>query len=205
MLAGYRPGEVVLRTKSKALAAAALAVLAPLGALAAPAQAGANTGKAEQYCVVVLGKAPSPGEVSPELYRHCSPTPFDTRAHLRSAQAHESYDRRSTALGSAVSSPDTLTAAADVLLMRAWSNANYSGPNWEYWAGAPCDQYGYRWDPNYSWSLSVSSIEKGPASNCHRARLHTRDMSKWQEFGLSLPYVGSTYNDNVGRVQIWNG
>ncbi|MFE9203849.1 hypothetical protein [Micromonospora sp. NPDC007230] len=197
-----------MRTKPRVLAALALAALAPLGALAAPAQAHTSAGKAAQsgqYCVVVLGKASSPGEVSPELYRHCSATPFDTKAHLRSGQAQKAYLARNADTVSTDSSPETLTAAAQVHLIRAWEDANYKGQYWDYYGGAACDQYGYRWDPDTWWRDHLSSIESGYNSKCTRARLHTWDLQKWGEFALSLSYVGSTYNDNVGRVQIWNG
>jgi hypothetical protein len=193
-----------MRTKSRVLAAVVVAVLAPLG-LGVPAQAGSDGAvpEAERYCVVVLGKASTTDGVSPELYKHCSATPFDADVHLRSTQAQTRFERSSQPRASASEAPSTLAAAAQVHLIRAYTDANFKGTWWDYYGAEDCDQYGYQWIPSDWWKVRLSSIWRD--GTCSRVRLHTRDGQQWQEFGLSLSNFGTTYNDNVGRTHIWAG
>jgi hypothetical protein len=157
---------------------------------AAPAQAGTAPDVHSEYCVVVLGKAPSPGAASPEVYRHCSAQPFDSAAQLNSSEAR---------------SAGVVSPASSTHLVRVFQDNNYKGQWWDYYGDAgPCDSAGYRWDPDDWWSSHLSSIEKGYNSNCNHMRLYSKDKKHSQVYGLSTPQIGPYYNDNTYRTQIYS-
>ena len=121
---------------------------------------------------------------------HRTPPTENLGLHLRSTHAQ-------TVLGA-----DGPSIAATHLI-RAFEHRDYQGQSWDYYGDeGPCDQYGYRWDPDDWWSKHLSSIEKGYDSNCNKLRVHDRGRTKWREFGLSVGFL-EDYNDNVSQTQVW--
>ncbi|WP_329108629.1 hypothetical protein OG792_08215 [Micromonospora sp. NBC_01699] len=194
-----------MRLNKRLLAATSVVVAVLVGAVAPAQAAGSTSEKSGQYCVVVLGKASNPATISPELYRHCSPHSFDTRAHLQDIEVQNELAGILAATNAVTGGEVATSAVASTHLFRAWSAAGYEGEYWDYYGSEPCDEYGYYWNPSGWWSTHLSSIERGYQSNCDRVRLHTIDGSAWAEFNVSLSNLTSTYNDNVGELQIWNG
>jgi len=159
-----------------------------------------------RYCVSVIGKATSPGQASVEEYRYCSSSPFDSAAQIRTVGAQTQIRKtRSARLGGAA--PDsTVVPLSSTHLFRAYEHEKYQGQWWDYYGSdGPCDQYGYRWNPDDWWQHHLSSLEKGYYSNCSKVELHTIDHKKWRVFDMSLDNLTPDYNDNVGYLQVYNG
>lgn len=185
-----------------------------LSMVVAVAPAGASdTGVATQttagkYCVSVLGKAPA-GQESPELYRHCSTTPFDTSAHLNGAAAQAGLRGRLAASGAPAGLAETMArASVRLLIVRAYADAGFAGTYWDYYADdddGRCDSSGYLWRPDDYWSTHLSSLEKSSGTYCNTATLVTRDKASSGNVDLPAANLSGTFNDNVGRMQIFDG
>ncbi|WP_412738467.1 hypothetical protein [Krasilnikovia sp. MM14-A1259] len=168
-----------------------------------------STASAEgRYCVSVLGKAPAAGQDSPELYRYCQDTPFDTEAYVKGATAQSQLRRSFAARGASAKEAAVQARSVNLHILRAWSDADFNGNFWDYYAqdaDGHCDSAGYSWRPDDWWSTHLSSLQRGWNSYCNRVTLFDRAGSHSDTWDMDLSYVMARYNDNVARLQIFNG
>lgn len=113
-----------MRLNKRLLAATSVVVAVLVGAVAPAQAAGSTSEKSGQYCVVVLGKASNPATISPELYRHCSPHSFDTRAHLQDIEVQNELAGILAATNAVTGGEVATSAVASTHLFRAWSAAD---------------------------------------------------------------------------------
>lgn len=96
-----------------------------------------------------------------------------------------------------------MTPLSSDLLMTWWADINFGGNHTAiYGSAGPCDSAGYRITPNSYWQTHISSISG--AGQCNEVDLTTRSLNYADDFALSVGYIGSTLNDNVGRVQVYH-
>lgn len=171
------------------------AAAAVVGVLTAASPAGAAAGSTQAstaegtHCVVVVGKAPSDGGVSPELYRNCADTAAKARAQLASPGA------KAVTNGKAVQS---------TALMIWYSDDQYRGNSTTVYGGSgTCDSSGYRLRPDNYWSTNISSA-RGIGS-CTAATFHNRASTFARAFWLPVANLGTALNDNVGIIDVYRG
>ncbi|MGJ5830075.1 hypothetical protein [Streptomyces ossamyceticus] len=167
-------------------AAAVVGVLtaaAPAGAAAGSTQASTAQGK---HCVVLVGKAPSDGGVSPELYRNCADTAAKARALLTSPQAKAQTN------GKAVQATELMTWYSNDQL---WGNSTVV-----YGSAGTCDSVGYRLSPDLYWATNISSATGH--GRCTVATFFSRPLSYSRTFRLPALNLGSILNDYVGIIDV---
>lgn len=180
------------------IAAVAMAVMSSLGVTAA--HAGTPTSEpgaaAKEYCAVLVGKPTAKDAVSPVLGQACSTASPEEARTLMEADANAN----SRAAGGPV-------ALSSDLLMTAWEDSYYNGSSTNFYGSAgPCDSSGYSLHLDtgwFSWGDRISSA--AGTAQCRIARFHTQSATYSLAFRLPTPGLGSTLNDNVDLVQIWNG
>jgi hypothetical protein len=150
-----------------------------------------NQQSAPQYCVMVVGKAPSANANSPTLWEHCSTkSSEDARASLNSPEAQ-------ARLGANVH------AASKDLLMTWFKDSGFKGNKTEiYGSGGPCDSGGYRVEPNGYWKKNLSGV-KGTDS-CNYATIYHLAKNYSRDFKLPVSYIGQSLNDHVRVVEVKN-
>lgn len=144
-----------------------------------------------QYCVTVIGKAPSPNEVSPVLYEYCSnKSEEDAKAHLGSPEAVAK-------LGS-----DAQLSSTD--LVRLWQHAGWSGTRKliQGLAG-PCDSAGYRIGLSTWWQNNLSSVSRLTRS-CNMGRYVNKMQTSSRTLAVPTRSLGSLDN-NVHHFQVFDG
>jgi hypothetical protein len=140
-------------------------------------------GTSDQYCVIVPGKA-TETESSPEEFRYCQETPFDTQAYLDARPG--------------------IAAAKQTHIARMYKDTDYRGTWWDYYgADGPCDKYGYKWNPSDWWQHNLSSVKQGYNSNCNWIQVWSLDRKSWDFYQLPAPNIGK-YGDNISEMQIFN-
>jgi hypothetical protein len=170
------------------------AAAAVVGVLTAAAPAGAATGSTPstaqgKHCVVVVGKAPTDGGVSPELYRKCANTAAKARAQLASPQAQAQTNGK---------------AIQATALMIWYSDDQYRGNSTTVYGDfGTCDSSGYRLRPDNYWSTNISSA-RGIGS-CTAATFHNRASTVARAFWLPVANLGTALNDNVGIIDVYRG
>jgi len=71
--------------------------------------------------------------------------------------------------------------------------------------GDPCDSAGYRFTPSPYWKTHISSLGQG-AAPCNRARVYNNVDPSTSATTYVIPTNGiGEYNNNVGRMQVYNG
>jgi hypothetical protein len=141
-------------------------------------------------CVVVVGKAANPDQVSPVLFQYCSTiSGSDAMAHLTSPQVE------ATLGPNAVNSSD--------LLMTWFEDGDFEGQSTDvFGAAGPCDSAGYRLVPSTFWQTHLSSA--AGTSQCNEATFTTRSLTFAETHPLPTN-ITSTLNDNVGVVHVFDG
>ncbi|MCL6735215.1 hypothetical protein [Streptomyces neyagawaensis] len=161
-----------------------LSAAAPAGAAAGSTQASTAQGK---HCVVVVGKAPSDGGVSPELYRNCADTAAKARALLASPQARAATGGR---------------AVQSTLLMTWYSDDQLRGNSTNvFGSSGTCDSSGYRLSLDSYWSANISSAAGW--GQCKAATFHNRALTYAASFTLAARNLGPILNDNVGLIDVY--
>ena len=183
---------MAIRSKPS-LAISAVLTLAAVVSTAVPAVAAQATGsgEAENYCAVVLGKSADPDTPSPELYRHCSATPFDMDGHIRAE----------TARGAGLAK-----AASATPLIRLYEHNRWEGKQWTYYGSdGPCDHAGYLWRTTDYWGTHLSSIMKVSGSNCDQSSLSNFGHTYFGYYALPFDQLPPELNDKVDYVRFWHG
>lgn len=163
------------------------AVLAPVSIRSATASVGSASKPATQHCVILVGKAASPGGISPVLYHYCSTVSSeDARTHMITSR---------TAIG-----PFALSAD---LLMTWFEHSDFFGASTQVFGDdGTCDSAGYRLDPNPTWANNISSA-KG-FGQCNHARFTNIAQNFSDDFALPIDFIGQTLNDNVGTIHVFH-
>jgi hypothetical protein len=175
-------GKSVLTTLAATAVFAGVIVTAPT-----PAAAGEEPRKADEYCVVVLGKSEN-GGMSPVRSHTCSKDPADKSL--------------------------TKAAAGEVLLMEWFWNANNNPPKLTRIHGdsGPCDSAGYKINVLYGWTNQISGFNT--FSNCNVATGYddyfaNGERQTWSNYSgcgcLLQGWVGSYMNDRINSFWIRKG
>lgn len=178
-----RPRYVLARTVPFVIAVTTL-LLGLVGVTGAAAATPAHD------CVVVVGKAANPTQLSPVLFQYCSSiSESDAMAHLTSPQVKSQ-------LGSnAVNSSD--------LLMTWFVDADFMNTSTNIFGSAgPCDSAGYRIAPDPFWANNLSSA--AGTSQCNEATFTTQSLTFAETHPLPTNLT-STLNDNVGLIHVFDG
>lgn len=193
-LGGMKVSRLLPAKRGRLLIVLAAVCMALIGAqstaFAAPPSSPDNPPPPDKkHCLVVLGKAAAPGEMSPVTYEYCSPQPFDGAAHLQQPTVK--------------SQMKTAGAVASTLLMTWHSDINWTGSGYiEIWGYArPCDREGYTYDLGTYWRSNISSI-RGGHPYCALVTVWDRAFTHSATFDSTIGYLGS-HNDNVGRIRVF--
>lgn len=188
----FRSARIALRA---GLAAAAVAGSVLASGSVASAATGPSTGAAKaaepaRFCVVVLGEAGSAKQDSPVLYQNCAASAAEASSRLAAARVPRAGG-------------GTVTPLSSDLLMTWWADIGLGG-NYSaiYGSSGTCDSAGYRITPNSYWQTHLTSISGG--GQCNEVDVYTRSLTYADDFALPVGYIGSTLNDNVGRVQVYH-
>lgn len=94
-------------------------------------------------------------------------------------------------------------SAANVLLMSAYSDAQYQGSRLNIYRGAYCDESGYTINLTLydDWAKKISSI-RGYQS-CNTVGLASLSGNHHTSHALSWSFGGTVFNDNVESIQLY--
>ncbi|MBO0839994.1 MAG: hypothetical protein J2O49_04150 [Sciscionella sp.] len=154
----------------------------------------------KQYCNVVVGKAATPGGVSPELFKYCSSSEQDSLNHLVNAPVWQQHrtDAKFTF------TPNAVNPYSSDLLMTWFSDANCDGDQTDiYGYSGTCDSAGYKIYPDSWWSTNISSA--AGFAQCNWADFTNNARNFAEGFALPVSNLGQALNDNVGIIQVYNG
>ncbi|MFI0352563.1 hypothetical protein [Actinomadura sp. 9N407] len=196
-MAGFKTRNLPARLGATLTAAAAATAVAvsPGLAQATDSSAGSSTASAAaRHCAVLVGPS-NDGRPSPVLAQACDDTSAAT-ARARTLQAAAKAGRNANT-----------TPRLATVLMTLYSDTNYRGTSHQVLGSAgTCDRAGYRiglaqWQLS-PWMYILSSIKRAGA--CNKARVTNRASTHSESFDLSVPYLGSLLNDNVGVIWVYN-
>lgn len=142
-------------------------------------------------CVILIGNAEDPGETSPVLHKECSRT--------------RSMDDLKQSMATSMSSMRDPWPGTP--LVKFYQHINYEGyAAIVYGQDGTCDHEGYyismvHWFGNNPyWQNNVSSIAK--FGSCNFVTMWTARGAYEKNRYLPLNYLGSRFNDNVGRMRV---
>ena len=183
-----------MRMINRAVCMATMAGLFLLGVPAMGASAAVQTSagsKLVTHCVSMLGE-PDPitgiGEIVSESCEQMT-------AAERDSEVAESLNP------AARDSSTSAASACCITLVILFADLNRSGNSSAISAGAECDSAGYAFYPNSYWRDNITSLGQGSAS-CSRAVLTNKAATSSTTVALPTNYVGATYNDNIGKMQV---
>jgi hypothetical protein len=155
---------------------------------ASPASAAPSNSPA-RFCAVLLGEAVDDNGSNVVVAESCS-----NRSAADAERGLTSASRVSTTAA---------VAAAPVLLMRWYQNANYGGYSKAFYGSyGTCDSAGYTFYADKYWSVNLSSITG--SGRCTRVQAaHGGGTNYYLQ--LSAPSLPALLNDNVYFVRVYAG
>lgn len=183
-----------MRMINRAVCAATMAGLSLLSvpAMNASAATQAATGsKLVTHCISMLGEPDPVTGISKIVSESCE----QMTAAERDSEVAESLNP------TARSSSSSTASASNIVLVILFADLNRTGNSSAISAGSECDSAGYAFYPSTYWKSNITSLGQGNSS-CSRATLTNIAGNSSTTVSVPINYVGATYNDNIGKMQV---